>query len=501
MNQIKLPYAERIGTATRTFLSRPHRLLIDGDWVAAQSGGTFQTFDPGTGLLLATVAEAREEDVDAAVAAARKAFDHGPWSAMKPAERARILMRLADLIEANADELAELETLDNGMPLSFARHIFVPGAVEQFRYFAGWCTKIGGQSIELSLPGDWHAYTVREPVGVVAQIVAWNVPLLMAALKSAPALAAGCTVILKPAEETPLSALRLGELALEAGLPPGVLNILTGDGEHCGAHLSAHPDVDKISFTGSTEVGRLIVKASAGNLKKVSLELGGKSPVIVFPDADIEAAIAGAANAIFFNSGQVCAAGSRLLVHQKVYEQVLEGVANIAKTLKIGHGLEADSLIGPLISAQQLQRVTGYMQAGAHEGAKVLAGGGRLGEAGFFVQPTVLGNTRPDMSVVREEIFGPVVSAMSFDDGDLQRIAREANNTPYGLAASIWTRDISIAHKLARKVRAGTVWLNSHNYLDPALPWGGFKQSGWGREMGLSAIEAYTEVKSIAALL
>ncbi|MCA8057365.1 MULTISPECIES: aldehyde dehydrogenase family protein [Burkholderia cepacia complex] len=490
-----------VGAAATAFLNRAHKLLIGNSWVAARSGQTLPTYDPGTGRQISSISAAGAEDVDAAVAAARRAFDAGPWSKMKPAERAAIMWKIGDLLEQHADELSELETLDNGAPHGVCRYGFVPMAIEQFRYMAGWVTKLLGDTIPLSLPGDWHAYTLREPVGVVGQIIPWNVPLPMAAMKIAPALAAGCTVVLKPAEETSLTALRLGELALEAGLPAGVLNIVTGTGIDAGAAIAAHPDVDKVAFTGSTEVGRLIVQAAAGNLKKVTLELGGKSPAIVFPDADLERAIPGTANGIFFNSGQVCVAGSRLYAHKKIFDRLVDGVAEQAAKVKLGHGLAPETQLGPLISAKQVARVTSYIEAGRRDGAHIIAGGESLAQEGYFIKPTVVTNTSARMSIVREEIFGPVLCAIPFDDDDLEQIARAANDTPYGLGASIWTRDLSVAHKLAPRLRAGTVWINAHNPIDPALPFGGYKQSGWGRESGLEGLKAYTEVKSVAALL
>jgi phenylacetaldehyde dehydrogenase len=405
------------------------------------------------------------------------------------------------LLESHADEIAELEALDNGKPMRDARNVDLPGSYEILRYMAGWATKINGETITVSAPGSWHAYTLREPVGVVGQVIPWNFPLMMAAWKIAPALAAGCTIVLKPAEQTPLTALRLGQLIQEAGFPDGVVNILTGFGETAGAALAAHPDVDKLAFTGSTEVGKLIVQAAAGNLKKVSLELGGKSPAIVFPDADMDVAISGTSSAIFFNMGQCCTAGSRLYAHKRVFDRLMQGVADRAGQIRVGHGLDPETQLGPLVSDEQFKRVTGYLDAGRQQGAKVVTGGSRVGDQGYFVQPTVLTETKPEMSVIREEIFGPVVCAIPFDDDDLDRIARTANDTSYGLAASIWTRDLGIAHKLARRIKAGTVWINTHNFGDPALPFGGYKQSGWGREMGYEAIELYTEVKAVAAAL
>ena len=477
-------------------------MLIDGDWTAAVSGKTFPVYNPATGTVLAQVAEADKADVDKAVRAARKAFDQGPWRKMTGSQRGRLLWKLADLVEQHLEEFAELESIDNGKPLSVARVADVPLTVDMFRYMAGWATKMTGSSIPWSVPNEFLSYTVREPVGVVGQIIPWNFPLLMAAWKLAPALAAGCTVVLKAAEQTPLTALRLGELIQEAGFPAGVVNILAGYGETAGAALAEHDLVDKIAFTGSTEVGKLIVKAAAGNLKKVSLELGGKSPAIVFPDADLEAAIPGTASAIFFNHGQCCCAGSRLYVHEKVYDQVVEGVAAEAKKIKIGAGLDPATQMGPLVSEEQFDRVTGYIKAGLKEGAQAVTGGKKAGEnGGYFVEPTVLTKTTPDMKVVREEIFGPVVCAQPFNDSDLDTIARVANDTSFGLAASVWTKDISKAHKLAHLIRSGTVWINCHNVFDASLPFGGYKQSGWGREMGAEVLNNYTEVKAVTTRL
>jgi phenylacetaldehyde dehydrogenase len=492
----------RLGNAASAFLAGKHQLLIDGKWVDAESGKRFDVYDPATGQALAAVAAADAADVDAAVKAARRAFETGPWSRTSPQDRCKLIWKLADLLEAHADEIAEIESLDNGKPIRDARNVDLPGSYEILRYMAGWATKINGETITVSAPGDWHAYTLREPVGAVGQIIPWNFPLMMAAWKIAPALAAGCTIVLKPAEQTPLSAIRLGQLIQEAGFPDGVVNILTGFGETAGAALAAHPDVDKVAFTGSTEVGKLIVQAAAGNLKKVSLELGGKSPAIVFPDADMDVAIAGTSSAIFFNMGQCCTAGSRLYAHKRVFDRLMQGVAGNAGEIKVGHGLDPDTQLGPLVSDEQFKRVTGYLAAGRQQGAEIVTGGSRVGDAGYFVQPTVLTNTNPEMSVVREEIFGPVVCAIPFDDDDLDRIARTANDMirPMG-SASIWTRDLGIAHKLARRIKAGTVWINTHNFGDPALPFGGFKQSGWGREMGFEAIALYTEVKAVAAAL
>jgi len=490
----------RLSQTARDFIARRHKLLIDGAWVDARAGGSLPVVDPATGQQIAAVAEGLAEDVDLAVAAARRAFEDGPWARMKPTERGKLVWRLGDVLEAHADELAELESLDNGKPIRDARNVDLPFACELLRYMGGWSTKITGQQIPISAPGEWHAYSIREPVGVVGQIIPWNFPLLMAVWKIAPALAAGCTIVLKPAEQTPLTAIRLGELIQDAGFPPGVVNIVTGDGT-AGAALAAHPDVDKVAFTGSTEVGKLIVQAAAGNLKKVSLELGGKSPAIVFPDADLAVAIPGTASGIFFNMGQCCTAGSRLFVHERIFDRVMTGLADEAAKLKIGPGLDPDTRIGPLVSDEQFRRVSSYLDSGRQQGAEIVTGGGRHGNAGYFIEPTILTRTSPEMKVVREEIFGPVVCAMPYTDDDLDRIARDGNATEYGLAASIWTRDLGIAHKLARKLRAGSVWINAHNFNDVALPFGGYKQSGWGREMGYEAIELYTETKAVAALL
>lgn len=475
------------------FLAQPRKMLIDGQWVEAASGKTFPVYNPATGEVMAHVAEGDKEDIDRAVRAARKAFESGPWRKMSPSERGQAIYRLANLIEQHVDEFAQLESLDNGKPLTLARAADVPLTIDHFRYMSGWATKVEGNTIPM--PGNYFSYTLREPIGVVGQIIPWNFPLLMAAWKLGAALAVGCTVVLKPAEQTPLSALRLGELIVEAGFPAGVVNIVPGYGETAGAALAAHDDVDKVAFTGSTEVGKLIVKAAAGNLKKVSLELGGKSPNIVLGDTEVPTAIAGAANAIFFNQGEVCSAGSRLYVQKNVFDQVVEGVAEQAKKIKVGPGFDPATQMGPLVSDEQLARVTGYLKSGVDEGAKSIVGGQRYGDRGYFVEPTVIVDANQDMKIVREEIFGPVVVAQPFDD--LDEIAAIANNTVYGLAAGIWTRDISKAHKLAKLLRAGTVWVNCYSVFDAALPFGGYKQSGWGREMGHEVLNNYTEVKAV----
>jgi phenylacetaldehyde dehydrogenase len=486
-----------------SFLATPRKMLINGRWVDAANGKTFATPDPATGETLARVAEGTAPDIDAAVKAARAAFDRGPWRKMTASERGRLIWKLADLLEENLEEFAQLESLDNGKPVAVARAADVPLAVDLFRYMAGWATKIEGNTIPLSVPytpgARYLAYTLREPVGVVGQIIPWNFPLLMAAWKLGPALAAGCTVVLKPAEQTPLSALRLGELVCEAGFPDGVVNVVPGFGETAGAALAAHPDVDKCAFTGSTEVGKLIVQAAAGNLKKVSLELGGKSPNVVFKDADLDTAIPGAASAIFFNHGQCCCAGSRLYVEQSIFDKVVEGVAAEAKKIKVGPGMQSGTQMGPLVSEEQLTRVCSYLDAGKDEGAQAIVGGRRHGDRGYFVEPTVLVNTNENMKVVREEIFGPVVTAMPFRDPE--ELLPRANDTVYGLAAAVWTKDIGKAHSLAAELRAGTVWINCYNIFDAALPFGGYKQSGWGREMGHDVLELYTETKAVCARL
>jgi phenylacetaldehyde dehydrogenase len=490
-----------LGSAATAFLAKDLKLLIDGKWVPAKSGKTFDVEDPATEEIIARAPLGEKADVDAAVAAARRAFEIGPWSRMSPAERSRLIWRLGDLLERHAAEFAEIEAYDNGKPVTHAQAVDIPFSVGMFHYMAGWATRLGGETIPVSSPGNWHAYTLREPVGVVAQIIPWNFPLMMAAWKLAPALAAGCTIVLKPAEQTPLTALRFGELILEAGFPDGVVNIVTGYGETAGAALAEHPDVDKVAFTGSTAVGKLIVKAAAGNLKRVSLELGGKSPAIVFPDADLDTAIAGTASAIFYNMGQCCTAGSRLFAHKTVYDRVVAGVAAEAAKMTMGHGLDPTVSLGPVVSKEQQERVMGFLETGREEGAEVVAGGNVIGGRGYFVEPTVFAKTDRDMRVVREEIFGPVLCVQSFDDDDLDAVAKFANDSEYGLQASVWTRNLKVAHMMARKIKAGMVCINAHNYADPAWPFGGYKQSGWGREMGREVMEHYTETKAVAALL
>ena len=489
--------APQMHSRVQEFVGKPRKMFIDGKWVEAASGKTFPSYNPATGEVMAKVAEGDREDIDRAVKAARKAFESSKWPRMTASQRGQLIWKLGDLIEQHLEEFAQLESLDNGKPLAVARVADVPLAVDLFHYMAGWATKIEGNTIPFS--PKFFAYTRREPVGVVGQIIPWNFPLLMAAWKLGPALATGCTVVLKPAEQTPLSALLLAELIAEAGFPDGVVNVVPGYGETAGAALAAHPDVDKIAFTGSTEVGKLIVRAATGNLKKVSLELGGKSPNIVFDDADMKSTISGAASAIFFNHGQCCCAGSRLYIEKDQFDNVVSGVADEAKKIKVGPGFEPDTGMGPLVSKEQLDRVTGYLEAGFKEGAEALVGGHKMPGGGYFVEPTVMVKTNPDMKVVREEIFGPVVCAMPFSDED--KLVAEANQSEYGLAAAVWTSDIKKAHRIANKLRAGTVWINCYNVFDAALPFGGYKQSGWGREMGHEVLEMYTEVKTVCAAL
>ena len=473
------------------------KMLIDGQWVDAASGKKFETLNPATGELLATVAEGDAEDINRAVAAARRAFE-GPWSKAKPFERQSLLLKLADLVEKNFEELSQLDTLDMGAPISRTRgnKLRVLGML---RYYAGQATSIHGETIENSLPGEVFSYTLKEPVGVVGAIIPWNGPLGASVWKIGPAIATGCTVILKPAEEAPLTSLRLAELCMEAGIPAGVVNVVPGFGETAGAALASHPGVDKVAFTGSHVTGQSIVRASAGNLKRVSLELGGKSPDIVFADADLDAAVPGAAMAVFANSGQICSAGTRLFVESKIYDEFVGRVAEFGKKLNVGNGLDPNTQIGPLVSQQQLERVSGYLDIGQKEGAKALAGGSRLTEGalskGYFVPPTVFANVQDNMRIAQEEIFGPVISAISFKDSE--DLIKRANATTFGLGSGVWTTNVSKAHQVAKSLRAGSVWVNCYQAMDPAVPFGGYKMSGYGRESGKQHVEEYLNVKAV----
>ncbi|GED97723.1 aldehyde dehydrogenase family protein [Gordonia crocea] len=488
--------------AVADFVARDRSMLIGGAWVAAESGRTFDTFDPATGRRITSVPHGGAADVDKAVRAARIAYEEGPWSRMKPNERERLLWRVGDLLSERAEVFGQLEALDNGKAATIATAVDTGWSADVWRYNAGLATKIGGSTVNVSMPfapgGQFHAYTLREPLGVCGQIVPWNFPLLMATWKLAPALAAGNTVVLKPAEQTPLTALLLGELFEEAGFPPGVVNIVTGFGD-AGAALAAHDDVDKVAFTGSTEVGKLIVDAAKGNLKKVSLELGGKSPNIVFADADIESAVAGSVAAWMFNHGQCCVAGTRLFVERPIFDEFTQAVADAAAQAKMGPGLDPATELGPLVSQEQFDRVSGYIQQGLADGARALTGGKRWGDEGYFIEPTVFVDVAPNFSIVEEEIFGPVVAALPFDDAD--QVVAAANDSIYGLAAGIWTKDISKAHRTAARLKAGSVWVNQYNGFDTALPFGGYKQSGWGRELGDSALDLYTQTKAVNVAL
>lgn len=486
--------------AVRSFLSSPKQLLIDGAWVDAADGKTFGSVNPSSEEELVQVAQASAADVDRAVTAAREAFEAGsPWSKMSPRERSHLLWRIGDLIDGRSEEFAQLESLDNGKSLASARGD-VGVAAELFRYFAGWATKMEGTTIPMSVPGrDFHAYTRREPIGVVAGIVPWNFPLTMACFKIIPAITAGNTVILKPAEQTPLTALRLGELLLEAGVPAGVVNVLPGFGD-AGAALVDHAGVDKVAFTGSTEVGKKIAAGASRNLKKVSLELGGKAPNIIFDDADLDAAIAGAALAGYFNEGQCCVNGSRLYVQRGVFDQVVEGVAAAAKAITVGDAFDPATTMGPLVSQEQHEKVMGYVRGAVAEGATLTAGSpGPAKDRGYFFSPTLITDVTEDMAVQTDEIFGPVITAIPFDTED--EVVAAANNTVYGLAAGVWSRDLGTAHRVGGKLRAGTVWLNTWHADDVTLPRGGFKQSGWGRELGSFGLDDYTELKTVIAEL
>lgn len=482
----------RLSQNVTEFLTGTKKLFIGGDFVESVSGKVFETYNPANGEILAYVSEAQSEDVDMAVKQAKKAFEEGPWYQMSAAERGRLMHKLGDLIEENKQELAELDSLDNGKPIQEILGNDIPNAVGQFQYYAGWATKIMGQTIPVS--GSYFNYTRHEPVGVVGQIIPWNFPLMMAAWKIAPALATGCTIVLKPAEQTPLSALYLAKLAAEAGFPDGVINIVPGYGNTAGDALVKHPHVNKIAFTGSTKVGKSIMKEAANTMKRVTLELGGKSPNIILPDADLTKATPGVFSGIMANQGEVCSAGSRVYIQKKAFDNVMSDLVSYAKNVKQGHGLDPNTQMGPLVSKVQQERVVNYINQGNEAGATMLTGGG-YSEKGYFVEPTVFSDVDDQMSIAREEIFGPVVVAMPYDD--LDEIIDRANNSPFGLAAGLWTENLKHAHYVANRLKAGSVWVNCYNVTDPASPFGGYKESGFGREMGSYALNNYTEVKSV----
>ncbi|MCO7176003.1 aldehyde dehydrogenase family protein [Sporolactobacillus kofuensis] len=488
----------KLDAKVEAFLNKsPKKLFIGGQFVESISGKSFKSINPATGEVLCEVYEAGEQDIDRAVDEAEKAF-HGPWSKMSASDRSRLIWKLADLIEENLEAIAQLETLDNGKPIRETRNADIPLVIDHFRYYAGWVNKFSGEVINNSMHPNVFTYTRREPIGVCGQIVPWNFPLLMASWKLGAALATGNVVILKSAENTPLSVLFLAELIQQAGFPEGVVNIVSGYGHRIGTAMTNHPRIRKIAFTGSTEVGKSIMRDASKYLKRVTFELGGKSPNIIFPDADFSKAIPGALRSIFFNQGQVCTAGSRLYIHKKIYDRFLSDMADQAAKLKVGPGIEEETQVGPLVSAKQFETVRGYLEKGKQEGARPITGGTTIEGSGYFIPPTIFTDVTDEMTIAREEIFGPVVSAMPFDDDEqMTDVIRRANESEYGLAAGVWTTDVRKAHKIAHALEAGTVWVNCYNLFDATMPFGGFKQSGFGREMGRSALEMYTEVKSV----
>jgi aldehyde dehydrogenase (NAD+) len=494
-----IPVDTHVSSKTADFISRQHRMLIDGRFVPAASGKTFAVHNPATGDVQAQVPEADAEDVNRAVLAARRAFDEGPWSKTSSSERGKLLWKIADLLEANLEEFAELESLDNGKPLSVARVADVPLAVDMFRYMAGWATKLGGSTLSFGTPGNFHSYTMREPIGVVAQIIPWNFPLLMLAWKWGPALACGNSIVMKLAEQTPLTGMKMAELSLEAGFPEGVINVLNGMGETTGDAMVTHPGIDKIAFTGHVDTAKIICKRAADTLKRCTFELGGKSPNVIFADADLDKAVAGAFHAIYFHGGQCCTAGSRLFVEDKVRKEFVSRLADKAKDRKIGDPLDTATEQGPQVSQEQMDKILHYVDLGQKQGAKLVSGGQRHGKQGFFVEPTIFDDVKDDMSIARDEIFGPVVSILPFKGMD--ELLKRANDTTYGLAAAVWTKDIDKAHLYAREVKAGTVWVNCYHVVDTTTPFGGFKMSGHGRENGEAAIEHYTELKTVTVNL
>ena len=476
---------------------RQTQLFIGGEWRPAHSGKTFATIDPATEEVIAQVAEGDAADVDAAVQAAREACETGPWSRMDARHRGRLMRRLCDLIEAEIDELAALESLDNGKPVSDSRRIDIPMALDVLDYYAGWADKIQGATIPIN--GNYFCYTRREPVGVVGQIIPWNFPILMAAWKWGPALAAGCTIVMKPAEQTPLTCLRLARLAQKAGIPDGVINVVPGFGPTAGAAIVKHPGIDKIAFTGSGETAQVIMRQAADSLKRLTFELGGKSPNIVFADANLDAAVLGAHVGIHLNQGQCCCAGSRLFVEDSIHDAMVDRVVAMSRSRTVGDPFAAATQQGPQVDRVQFDKIMGYIELGKREGATCATGGGRVGDRGFFIEPTVFTNVSDEMTIAREEIFGPVLSVLRFSD--MNELVRRANATKFGLAAAVWTQDVARAHDMARRLRAGTVWINCYDVLDAAAPFGGFKQSGFGRELGAAGLEPYLETKTVTVSL